>query len=115
MEQAFALNGEVREKAYNELVNIFGQKIVDKDQALRNTLLGKELNNMAKEVNNIGENSKNNRPQDLQEKENSLSDAVPAGATAKVVTDEMEEQGKDGKEISNGLDCLNKLGYEGAV
>lgn len=115
LEQAFALNGEVREKAYNELVNIFGQKIVDKDQALRNTLLGKELNNMAKEVNNIGENSKNNRPQDLQEKENSLSDAVPAGATAKVVTDEMEEQGKDGKEISNGLDCLNKLGYEGAV
>lgn len=119
--QAFDLNNEVREEAYNGLSNVFGKEIVEKDEDLKKVLLGNEIKKATQDVKDIenGEPSQAQEQGDQQKgqggKGNPLNGAIPAAAAAKAMADGLENQGDQAQEVPDGMAYLNSLGYDGSV
>ena len=119
--QAFDLNNEVREEAYNGLSNVFGKEIVEKDEDLKKVLLGNEIKKATQDVKDIenGEPSQAQEQSDQQKvqggKGNPLNGAIPAAAAAKAMADGLENQGDQAQEVPDGMAYLNSLGYDGSV
>lgn len=115
---AFHANEEIKAKARNELMNIFGKERVENDKDINDTLAPKKEQEKSsvdsdKELDEE-EKDKNNQQQVQEGKEKPLNGAIPAAA-AKVMTDGMEELGEKPQEIPDGMKYLNDLGYDGSV
>lgn len=115
---AFHANEEIKAKARNELMNIFGKERVENDKDINDTLAPKKEQEKSsvdsdKELDKE-EKDKNNQQQVQEGKEKPLNGAIPAAA-AKVMTDGMEELGEKPQEIPDGMKYLNDLGYDGSV